>query len=169
MESSRSNKLSETTSSSQAGQALAIRPKKKKKQGEPLPLQFITSTGSSAGSKADAEVRRLIRAHARRSGGSKGDEKSASEGAVEIGKNEVVKYDKKLHTSRFKLSTWSRTPNKKIEGDDEPIASEEEEDMKLIVQYIMGNNTLPPVMDPLNPLPIPFLPQVKRMLQFCKW
>ena len=161
------------TSPSSAGQDSKVKPGKKKKQSEPLPLRFITSTGSSVGSKGDVEVRRLIRAHARRSGAHKSEEKSTSERSTEIGHNEAVKYDKKLHTSRFKLSTWSRTPSKKNESenesDNELKPSEEEVDLYTILEYLKGNGTIPQPMDPLNPLPVPFLPQIKRLLQFCKW
>jgi hypothetical protein len=131
-------------------------------------LQFITSTGLPIDAKTDLATRRLIRAQARRSGGIKDDEVhlSATSGDDKE-KTKVVRFDKKLHTSRFKVDNWSRKLNsKKTEEQETPVSTEIEE-MYMLLNYLEGRRFIFRTMDPQNALPVPFIPQVRKILHYC--
>jgi hypothetical protein len=135
-------------------------------------LQFINSTTSPNEAKSDLAVRRLIRAQARRSGALKQGALSTGTDVDNVNYETNKQFDKKLHTSRFKLSTWSRKPHsrKKVDEDvhEDTDSPQNEQELAFIVRYLEEISTVPRLLDPLNPLPIPFLPQTRRMLQFCK-
>jgi hypothetical protein len=169
MESPISSEPMEKNASESVGAALVARTRKNQKPTEKAPqLQFITSTSSPAVSKGDVEVRRLIRAQARRSVGQKIGETTTAKDIVENGNGEVMKFDKKLHTSRFKLQTWSRKSNKKVKENEGPKSPDEDDETRIIIQYLEGRATVPQFMDPLNPLPVPLFPPIRRILHFCR-
>jgi hypothetical protein len=147
------------------------RTKRSGKQANAAPqLQFINSTKSPNEAKSDLRVRRIIRAQARRSGAQKQGVLPAS---LDDENYEITKqYDKKLHTSRFKLSTWAKRPHlrkKDHEGHQELAGSEDAKELDLLVRYLEDIGSVPRLLDPVNPLPILFGPQTKRILQYCKF
>jgi hypothetical protein len=133
-------------------------------------LQFINSTKSPNEAKSDLIVRRLIRAQARRSGAQK---QSDLPGSLNDETHEITKqYDKKLHTSRFKLSTWARKPHlRKRDYEDlqELVGPQDAKELALLFRFLENLGSVPRLLDPVNPLPIPFGPQTKRILQYCKF
>jgi hypothetical protein len=135
-------------------------------------LQFINSTTSPSEAKSDLAVRRLIRAQARRSGALKQGALSTGPDVENVNYETNKRFDKKLHTSRFKLSTWSRKPHSRKKEDEDvhedPDSPQNEQELAFIIRYLEEIGTVPRLLDPLNPLPIPFLPQTRRILQFCK-
>jgi hypothetical protein len=133
-------------------------------------LQFITSTASPADAKTDIAARRVIRSQARKSGNQKNQDLAIRSASAEKGREIVPSFNKKLHTSRFKLSSWSRKQPKKEVEDEEPAnhTDTDEEAMMMALDYLEDRGYTIQSMDAPNLLPIPLVPQIKSVIHYCK-
>jgi hypothetical protein len=116
-------------------------------------LVFITSTGPANKTEPNLDSQRQIKVQARRY-----TSKIVPQSPVN-GENIPQKYNKRTHTSRFKLSTWTRKPPKNLNLD-----------QQIQLAPINASLGFPLVVElpVVNSLPIPLTPAVTTIMNYCR-